>query len=307
MPKGYVGRHRRAVTRNNRRTMAVAVSPLVAAGGLTLAAGAPAQAASGATWDRLAACESGGNWSINTGNGYYGGLQFSPSTWDAYGGERYADNAHQASRSEQIAIAEKTLAGQGWGAWPACSRKLGLGASDKGGSAEAPPAREARPEQRSDADPDSAERAAPRSSRSQERSGERRDRRSAESSRSSGSYTVRAGDTLARIASAQGVSGGWRALWEANSGTVSNPNLIFVGQASSVKIYDRSFVLVQVISLGAGVRKLASLGHGRIVAATDAGSVSLAVLRLPSSGAVIDGVVVPENGWPLSLPAVPPA
>ena len=81
--------------------------------------------------------------------------------------------------------------------------------------------------------------------------------------------------------------------------------LIFVGQASSVKIYDRSFVLVQVISLGAGVRKLASLGHGRIVAATDAGSVGLAVLRPPSSGAVIDGVVVPGNGRPISLPAVP--
>ncbi|WP_203843227.1 hypothetical protein [Winogradskya humida] len=82
--------------------------------------------------------------------------------------------------------------------------------------------------------------------------------------------------------------------------------LIFVGQASSVKIYDRSFVLVQVISLGAGVRKLASLGHGRIVAATDAGSVGLAVLRPPSSSAVIDGVVVPENGQPISLPGGAP-
>ncbi|WP_101650478.1 transglycosylase family protein [Brevibacterium ihuae] len=77
-------------------------------------------------WDRLAQCESGGNWSINTGNGYYGGLQFSASTWKAFGGHRYASNAHLATREEQIAIAEKTQAAQGWGAWPSCSRKLGL-------------------------------------------------------------------------------------------------------------------------------------------------------------------------------------
>ena len=74
-------------------------------------------------WDRLAKCESGGRWNINTGNGYYGGLQFNLRTWRAYGGTGYP---HQHSRAEQIRIAEKTLARQGWGAWPACSRKLGL-------------------------------------------------------------------------------------------------------------------------------------------------------------------------------------
>ena len=78
---------------------------------------------SGSVWDKLAQCESGGNWSINTGNGYYGGLQFSLSTWRAYGG---SGMPHQASREEQIAIAKKVQAGQGWGAWPACSAKLGL-------------------------------------------------------------------------------------------------------------------------------------------------------------------------------------
>ena len=77
-------------------------------------------------WDAIAACESGGNWSINTGNGYYGGLQFSASTWRAYGGGEFAPNAHQATREQQIVVAERTLASQGWGAWPACSRKLGL-------------------------------------------------------------------------------------------------------------------------------------------------------------------------------------
>jgi resuscitation-promoting factor RpfB len=79
--------------------------------------------ASGSVWDRLAQCESGGNWSINTGNGYYGGLQFSLSTWRAYGGSGYP---HQNSRAEQIAIAQKLQAAAGWGQWPACSRKLGL-------------------------------------------------------------------------------------------------------------------------------------------------------------------------------------
>lgn len=92
-----------------------------------LALAAPAQAASGSTWDAIAACESGGNWSTNTGNGYYGGLQFSDSTWDAYGGEAYAATADDASRSEQIRIAEKVLAAQGWNAWPSCSQQVGVG------------------------------------------------------------------------------------------------------------------------------------------------------------------------------------
>ncbi|AXK45809.1 resuscitation-promoting factor [Brachybacterium saurashtrense] len=89
--------------------------------------GAEAPAApSGSVWDRLAQCESGGNWSINTGNGFYGGLQFTHSTWQAFGGGKYANNAHQASRSAQIEIAKKVQAGQGWGAWPSCTSKLGI-------------------------------------------------------------------------------------------------------------------------------------------------------------------------------------
>lgn len=77
----------------------------------------------GDVWDRLAQCESGGNWSINTGNGYYGGLQFSAGSWRGVGG---SGTANQASREEQIARAQQLQAKQGWGAWPACSRKLGL-------------------------------------------------------------------------------------------------------------------------------------------------------------------------------------
>jgi hypothetical protein len=78
----------------------------------------------GNDWDAVAMCESGGNWSINTGNGYYGGLQFSQSTWEAYGGLRYAPRADLATKAEQIAIAEKVLDGQGPGAWPTCGRLL---------------------------------------------------------------------------------------------------------------------------------------------------------------------------------------
>jgi LysM repeat protein len=88
---------------------------------------APSSKASSSTgagvWDRLAACESNGNWSINTGNGYYGGLQFSRSSWQAVGGSGYP---HEASKQEQINRAEKLLDIQGWGAWPACSSRLGL-------------------------------------------------------------------------------------------------------------------------------------------------------------------------------------
>jgi uncharacterized protein YabE (DUF348 family) len=84
--------------------------------------GAPA-VASGSVWDRLAACESGGNWSINTGNGFYGGLQFTLGTWHAYGGSGLPSNN---SRAAQIAVAKRLQAAAGWGQWPACSSKLGL-------------------------------------------------------------------------------------------------------------------------------------------------------------------------------------
>lgn len=88
-------------------------------------AAAPAAnyASGGSVWDTLAQCESGGNWAINTGNGYYGGLQFSLSTWRAFGGSGYP---HQQSREAQIAVAQRIQAGQGWGAWPSCTSKMGL-------------------------------------------------------------------------------------------------------------------------------------------------------------------------------------
>ena len=106
----------------------VAVGALVA--GTVAATTTSADAADNRTWNRLAQCESGGNWHINTGNGYYGGLQFSASTWRAYGGGRFAPVASQAKRWQQITIAERTLRSQGWGAWPACSSRLGLTRAD---------------------------------------------------------------------------------------------------------------------------------------------------------------------------------
>ncbi|WJY97124.1 resuscitation-promoting factor [Corynebacterium fournieri] len=88
-------------------------------------AAAPA-VANGSVWDSLAQCESGGNWAINTGNGFQGGLQFTPSTWAGYGGTAYAPSAHMATREQQIAVAERVQASQGWGAWPACTASLGI-------------------------------------------------------------------------------------------------------------------------------------------------------------------------------------
>lgn len=90
-------------------------------------ASAAAPAAGTGVWDQLAQCESGGNWNINTGNGYSGGLQFAPGTWTGNGGGQYASTANQATREQQIAVAETIKAKRGnYGAWPACSTKLGL-------------------------------------------------------------------------------------------------------------------------------------------------------------------------------------
>ena len=123
--------------------------PALAAGGLTLALAATdvaltstaaSAAAPDAAWDRLAACESGGNWSINTGNGYYGGLQFNAATWRSVGG---VGLPHQASREQQIAAANRLHDARGFQPWPACSRKLGL--RGNGGAAAAAPAPARRP------------------------------------------------------------------------------------------------------------------------------------------------------------------
>jgi hypothetical protein len=106
------------------------VAALLAVGAPVSSTFSSADAATSRTWNRLAGCESGGNWHIDTGNGYYGGVQFSAGTWTAYGGARYAARADLASRAQQIVVAERVLKSQGWGAWPVCSRNLGLTAAD---------------------------------------------------------------------------------------------------------------------------------------------------------------------------------
>jgi hypothetical protein len=116
------GRHRKP-TSSSVSVAKIAVTGAVIGGG-SLAFAGQAQAAPDVEWDQVARCESGGNWAINTGNGYQGGLQFSPGTWSAHGGGQYAPAANMASKDQQIAIAEHVLATQGRGAWPVCGRGL---------------------------------------------------------------------------------------------------------------------------------------------------------------------------------------
>ncbi|HLU56756.1 MAG TPA: transglycosylase family protein [Pseudonocardia sp.] len=198
----YRGRHR-APSRTGRTLARTAVAGAVA--GAPLLVAAPANAAPDSAWDKLAQCESGGRWNINTGNGFYGGLQFTPSTWRAFGGKEFAPMAHQASREEQIVVAERVLAKQGWNAWPTCSRKTGVrGHSSTQRDA---PAR-----------PDSGDQV----------------RLASQGTSTSGDYVVKRGDTLAKIAAAHNVRGGWKALVEKNPALKNNPHSLQVGQRLTI-------------------------------------------------------------------------
>jgi resuscitation-promoting factor RpfA len=231
-----------------RRSAAGLAGVAIAGAGLT-ALSAPATAAPVSTWDALAQCESTGNWSINSGNGYYGGLQFSPSTWRAFGG---SGMPHQASKAEQIRVAENTLAAQGWGAWPACSAKLGLYGTpskanvttqsvDSNAAAERAAAKQAaankaeRAAERAAANKAAAaERAAANKAAAVQQAQVQQSERASSVTpveRSAKTVTVKPGDTLAKLAKAHGVEGGWKALYAANADTVTNANLIFVGQS----------------------------------------------------------------------------
>jgi hypothetical protein len=115
------------MTRTSRLLARVSTAAIAVAAPLAfLAPAAFAGPARQDPWDQVAQCESGGNWNANTGNGYYGGLQFTRGTWHSFGGGAYAGSADRATRSQQIAIAEKVLRAQGWRAWPTCSKKVGL-------------------------------------------------------------------------------------------------------------------------------------------------------------------------------------
>ncbi|MCZ7429210.1 transglycosylase family protein [Micromonospora sp. WMMA1949] len=211
-----------------RRTALAAMTAGVAVGAATLF-GPAAPASAGVNWDAVARCESGGNWKINTGNGYYGGLQFSRATWNGYGGKKYAARADLASRSEQIAVAEKVLRGQGIGAWPVCGKK--------GGSASAA-TRSERATPKAAPKKAAAKKAAPKRATTRKAAPERaaRPERAAttvapQPAPGAETYVVRRGDTLSEIAVAQRVNGGWRALHERNRAVVGDdPGLIFPGQ-----------------------------------------------------------------------------
>ncbi|WP_343709268.1 transglycosylase family protein, partial [Mycobacterium sp.] len=130
------GRHRKPTTSTVGVAKLAFTGAVIGGGGIALAG--HAAAAPDSDWDRVAACESGGNWTINTGNGYRGGLQFSQGTWASHGGGEYAPSANQATREQQIAVAERVLATQGKGAWPVCGRGLSA-ATPRNVLADAPP------------------------------------------------------------------------------------------------------------------------------------------------------------------------
>ncbi|WP_440101328.1 transglycosylase family protein [Glutamicibacter mishrai] len=229
------------------------LAAVAVAGGAIVATTAPANAAS--TWDKLAQCESGGNWSINTGNGYYGGLQFSLSTWKAFGG---SGMPHQASKAEQIRVATKVQAAQGWGAWPACTAKLGISGTPTGGSSsdstsstqtkQAAPkvtetkkaapkvteTKKAAPQvSESNNSVKSTKQAAPSTSGKHAAPAPQAPVFNIDVTDSGKDYTVKSGDTLAKIADQLGVDD-WRGLFVLNDDQLTNPDLIMVGQTLNV-------------------------------------------------------------------------
>jgi LysM repeat protein len=204
----YRGKHRK-MSAASRHIARVAVAGLAVGAPLAIAA-TPAQADTGTNWDAIAQCESGGNWNTNTGNGFSGGLQFTPSTWKAYGGQ---GNAHTASRDQQIAVAERVKASQGMGAWPVCSKKSGSSGSSKAKS-------HASVEVKS---------VAPKKVEAPVQTPQ------VGSSNPNGDYTVQAGDTLSKIAQQFNVQGGFEKLQQLNAQYIPNADVITVGQKIATK------------------------------------------------------------------------
>ncbi|MEV4558479.1 transglycosylase family protein [Kitasatospora sp. NPDC049285] len=195
-----------------------------------------ASAASVSTWDKVAQCESSGDWSINTGNGFYGGLQFTNSTWAAFGGTAYASRADLATKDQQIATAEKVLAVQGPGAWPVCSIQAGL---TKGGSApqvdtsagqsaaktQQPKAQQQAPAAAPQAKAETKPAQQPQQPAAQPQ----------QSTQAAETYTVVAGDWLSTIAQSHHVDGGWQKLYDLNRSLLTEgPDMIYPGQQLSL-------------------------------------------------------------------------
>lgn len=218
-----MGKHRRASKMVRFATFAGVAGTAIAA---PLIGATSSSAASVATWDAVAQCESGGNWHINTGNGYYGGLQFSQSSWEAAGGLKYAARADLATKDQQIAVAEKLLALQGPGAW-SCASAGGLtaggpaadvnpGGSSKSSSTSAKSTKST-PAKTTKAKKKTAKPAAHSATDWRRNAGK-------------GSYTVVSGDTLSKIAASHHVKGGWHKLFELNKDVVNDADLIYPGE-----------------------------------------------------------------------------
>ncbi|MFC9845576.1 transglycosylase family protein [Streptomyces sp. NPDC060223] len=225
MLRSCKGKHRRPSKAT--RIVALAGVTGVAVAAPLMAAGT-ASAATTSEWDAVAQCESGGNWSINTGNGYYGGLQFSASTWSAYGGSSYASTADQASKSQQISVAEKVLAAQGKGAWPTCGTGLSNAANDSGSTTPSQPSTQSKPST------PSAKTDEQRASRSSERETAKKETVETPTGKTvkkgDGEYKVKKDDTLSAIAEAKNVKGGWQKLFELNKDIIDDADFIYPGQ-----------------------------------------------------------------------------
>ncbi|MEV4561637.1 transglycosylase family protein [Kitasatospora sp. NPDC049285] len=242
--------------KRNRVRAAVVGGALLAVPVAGLVTATSASAADVSTWDKVAMCESTGNWSINTGNGFYGGLQFTSSTWAAYGGTAYAAQANLATKAQQISVAEKVLADQGPGAWPVCSVVAGLtkgGApaqvdtssstastssssaakSSSSSAATADSSKASRSETRAQAPKAAAQETAPAQQQAPKQTWKDKPAAAPTNTAKGGTYTVKSGDTLSKIAAGLGVD--WHALYNNNTGVVGgNPDLIFPGQVLSV-------------------------------------------------------------------------
>ena len=211
---GYDARHRQSAARRMTTRIGLGIVVAGAAGAASLLGPASAaNADSGVNWDAVAQCESGGNWGINTGNGFSGGLQFTQGTWAGYGGKQYAASASKASREQQIAVAERVLKGQGIHAWPVCGKRSG---STQKYTAK------------------STSHATGHSARTSTSHTTRQSAPAATGAVVAGDgrvYQVKSGDTLSQIAEHQSVKGGWQALYQRNIQVIgANPNLIMPGQ-----------------------------------------------------------------------------
>lgn len=220
----YRGKHRKpsAASRNLAR---VAVAGIAVGAPLTIAA-TPA-AADSVNWDAIAECESGGDWSINTGNGYYGGLQFKLSTWQAYGG---TGMPHESSRDQQIAVAERVLDGQGIGAWPVCGARGSSGGSYEGtNTGGAPSGNSGSASESSESSEPAPESSTPAPTPAPSTP------TGVAKSNPEGDYVVEKGDTLSDIAKKNKVDGGYQKLVDLNDGYISDADYIVVGQKIATK------------------------------------------------------------------------